>query len=193
MLGKVHLWGGALAFLGAGLVGTAFGQTDEGMEIKSTAAKPEALFPALGLNPERDPRALSHQEHEHVKDVGKDLVCLCDTCPRRNLADCKCSWAQTAQKALRGAVANGLSKDQIIAAYRSVFGARGLAQVPDEGAMRLSYLLPYFVAGLALIFLIGFGIRTARRGASVERLPEAPTAAQAESLSAQLQALEDED
>ena len=47
---------------------------------------------ALGVPTERK-LAHDHAQAEVAKATGRDVVCLCGTCPKRLITDCECGWA----------------------------------------------------------------------------------------------------
>lgn len=165
----------ASGVFGAGLwgVSTALGQNSPDMETKEGAPSPDLGPRALGVDMSKLPR-LSPEDEDRAKAVGKEVVCLCGTCPRHTITDCQCGWAHQQKKAIRLAMESGQSGEQIIAAYRRVFGDKVLAMIPDEGFARTSYALPYAAAVLGLAAVIWVGIRSLRRGGAKGAEASAP-------------------
>ncbi len=90
---------------------------------------------------------------EQVKDVARDLVCLCGTCNRESLATCLCGTA-TSERALIGDMLHaGQSRAQIVASYVERFGPMGLAK-PPEG---------YDVVWVVPLLMLGVGVLGVRQ------------------------------
>ena len=86
-----------------------------------------------------------------AKAIGKDLVCLCGTCPKRLISDCECGWAVQNQNVLLNAVVAGKTKKEITDAYRKAYGEKVLALLPNEGFAMTAWALPYTVGALFLV------------------------------------------
>jgi len=83
-------------------------------------------------------------------EVGKELACLCDTCPRRPLDECTCGYAQQQQARIDGLLGEGKTKQQIIDIYIAEFGKRVLSKPPAEGFNLTAWLMP------PLVLIFGF-------------------------------------
>jgi cytochrome c-type biogenesis protein CcmF len=98
------------------------------------------------------------------------LVCMCG-CGRQLLADCTCGVAAKTRDELAGMLADGKTKDQVIATYMSRFpGESALAMPIDKGFNRLAWILPYAA------FLLGAGglVVAARRYGRKPKVQAAP-------------------
>lgn len=96
--------------------------------------------------------SVSAQEVTKVQrdEVGKELACMCGTCPRRPLDECTCGYAQQQHARIDNALAQGKTKQQIIDAYIAEFGKEILSKPPAEGFNLLAWVMPPFV------LLVGF-------------------------------------
>ncbi|MFO0725007.1 MAG: cytochrome c-type biogenesis protein CcmH [Myxococcota bacterium] len=180
MAARLH----ALAIL-VGIVALArpaMGQEEH--ELKG-APSMELAARKLGVSMDRPEPGTTLEQANAADIVGRDVVCLCGTCPKRLISDCDCGWAKRNQVAILNAVAKGKSRAEIVAAYREVYGERVLAMLPDEGVNMLAWRLPYAGAllGLAVAFVIGRRFLAKKPEASPAGptpTPAADAAAQAE-------------
>lgn len=78
-----------------------------------------------------------------VKDVAKELACLCGTCPRRPLHECTCGWADAKRDHIRKALEADQSKKVIIAGFIQDFGKEALSQPPAEGFNLAAWIMPF--------------------------------------------------
>ena len=78
-------------------------------------------------------------------EVGKELACLCDTCPRRPLDECTCGYAQQQQARIDKLLGEGKTKQQVIDIYVAEFGKQVLSKPPAEGFNLTAWLMPPFV------------------------------------------------
>ena len=85
-------------------------------------------------------------------EVGKELACLCDTCPRRPLDECTCGYAQKQQARIDALLAQGNTKQQVIDAFIADYGKRVLSKPPAEGFNLLAWLMP------PMVLIFGFFI-----------------------------------
>jgi cytochrome c-type biogenesis protein CcmH len=85
-------------------------------------------------------------------EVGKELACLCDTCPRRPLDECTCGYAQKQQARIEGLLGTGETKQQVVDAFVAEFGLRVLSKPPTEGFSLAAWLMP------PIFLLVGFFI-----------------------------------
>ncbi len=89
-----------------------------------------------------------------VKDVAKELACLCDTCPRRPLHECACGWADKNRKRISDALESGQDKDVIVAGFIKDFGLEALSAPPMEGFHLTAWVMPF-----AVLIAGGFVVR----------------------------------
>ena len=86
------------------------------------------------------------------RDLQRDIICMCGTCGRKNLAECTCSMAAEMRTELAGLVKQGKTRDEVIQYYVAKFGSQEpLASPIDKGFNRLAWLFPYTVGGFAAI------------------------------------------
>jgi cytochrome c-type biogenesis protein CcmH/NrfF len=137
------------------LVTRGYAQTGD-METKSGAPAPDLAARRLGVDPESLPRVNAEQA-ALAKAIGKEVVCLCGTCPKHTITDCDCGWAGMNKRVLQHAVANGESRDEIVRAYRDAYGDQVLAMLPKEGGAEVAWILPWAAGflGLLAVFIVG--------------------------------------
>lgn len=102
-------------------------------------------------------------QRDLLRTIGRDVVCLCGTCPKEPMTDCRCGWAGTNMDTIEHLLARGMTREQIRDEYRAAYGERVLAMVPEDGFAQTAWILPYTAIGLGLIGVIYFAIRYRRR------------------------------
>lgn len=154
---------------------SAFAQTGE-METKESAPAPNLVARRLGLNADQMP-VVNAEQAALAKAIGKEVVCLCGTCPKHTITDCDCGWAGMNKRILQHAVSRGMTREQIVGTYREAYGDQVLAMLPNEGFARLAWVLPYSAGafGLALVFFVG--VRHLRRSKNRDDDTGAPSGA----------------
>ena len=79
-----------------------------------------------------------------IKEVAKDLVCLCGSCNRESLATCICTaFAVPEREVIGEALAAGETHEQIVESYVERFGPRVLATPPATGYTLLAWIGPF--------------------------------------------------
>jgi len=161
-----------LAALAVMMIGLGFGLRVDAQDEEMVNNGPSPLLFAqkIGVSA-TDTSPHTAVQAETAKLIGREVVCLCKTCPKRNVTDCDCGWAGDNKVAILNAVARGMSRDEILSAYRSVYGDAGLAMLPNEGINVLAWALPYGGA----IFGLGAALMVGRRLMG-RRKSEAPVA-----------------
>jgi cytochrome c-type biogenesis protein CcmF len=107
------------------------------------------------------------------RDLQRDIICMCGTCGRKNLAECTCSMAADMRTELTGLVKQGKTRDEVIQYYVAKFGSQEpLASPIDKGFNRLAWLFPYTVGGFAAIA----GVVMVRRWSRRQETPAEATA-----------------
>ena len=101
-------------------------------------------------------------EIDAVKELARDLVCLCGTCNRESLATCICGYAQSQRADIGTSLDAGSTKDQVIADWVSRFGQKVLATPPAQGYNLLAWIMP-FALMLVGIFLLRWVLVNWRR------------------------------
>lgn len=155
-----------------------------------------AFAKAAGVDPNTPSPNATPEQIALAKAIGKDVVCLCGTCPKRFVTDCDCGWAGLQQNALLNAVVAGKSREEIVHLYQQVYSARGLALPPDDDLLaKVAWALPYAGAAFGLFFMFIFGVKLMRKKDGSEReKPEEIPVIQDEAAEKELnQALEDLD
>ncbi len=121
-------------------------------------------------------------DSELERELQRELVCVCGTCPHYTLADCRCSapptWRTTSdgrrevvsagaaymRGQLKEQIAQGKTKNQILRYFINTFGSQEPLGAPlDEGFNRLAWLFPYLVGGSFLIAIGVIAVRWSRR------------------------------
>lgn len=89
-----------------------------------------------------------------IKEVAKELVCLCGSCNRESLATCMCSeWAVPERENIGQLLDQGMDRQQVIDQYIENYGALVLALPPAEGYNLLAYIAPFvaLIFGIAIV------------------------------------------
>ena len=108
---------------------------------------------------------------EQIKEVGKELACLCGDCPRRPLHECVCGYAQQQHERIKKMLASGQTPHAIVDAYVRESGLEILSKPPAKGFNLAAWLMPPFV------LLFGFFVvRSVLRAWSKTKIPATPTA-----------------
>src|SRR5215470_10295660 len=129
----------------------------EDMEMGPKAPRADLVARALNLNLGQK-AAINDAQEAEAKQIGLDLTCLCG-CAHRTIQECDCgNWAEPGRQTIRAAIAQGFTRDQIMATYRKVYGDQVLAMLPNEGFGKVAWILPYTagIVGLIVVLLIGF-------------------------------------
>jgi cytochrome c-type biogenesis protein CcmF len=94
------------------------------------------------------------------KDMQRELVCICPTCGKKNIAECTCSEAARMRDELSEQIKLGKGRDDIRAWFVERYGSQLPLGAPlDRGFNRLAWLFPYLVGGASLL---GVGIVVSR-------------------------------
>ena len=113
----------------------------------------------------------SHAEgtDKQVKDVAKELACLCNTCPRRPLDECTCGWAVKIRNRIAEALASGQTKETVIAGFVADFGLEAYSAPPAEGFNLSAWVMPFVVlfgGGLLVVRILRRWHQTATSAAA---------------------------
>jgi cytochrome c-type biogenesis protein CcmF len=113
------------------------------------------------------------------RELQRDIICMCGTCGRKNLAECTCSKAADMRTELSGLVKEGKTREEVIQYYVAQYGSQEpLASPIDKGFNRLAWFFPYAVGGFAAVAGAFMVRKWSRR--SHDELPAAPAAIPAE-------------
>jgi cytochrome c-type biogenesis protein CcmF len=94
------------------------------------------------------------------KDMQRELVCICPTCGKKNIAECTCPVAGRMRSELAEQVKLGKGRDDIRAWFVGRYGSQEPLGAPlDRGFNRLAWVFPYLVGGASLL---GVGIVVSR-------------------------------
>jgi cytochrome c-type biogenesis protein CcmH/NrfF len=86
------------------------------------------------------------------REMQREIICMCGTCGRKNLAECTCQPAAEMRTELSGLVKNGKTREEIIQYYVAKYGSQEpLASPIDKGFNRLAWFFPYAVGGFAAV------------------------------------------
>jgi len=107
-----------------------------------------------------------------VDEVGKELACLCGTCPRRPLDECTCGYAQQQRDRIKSMLASGQMPQAVIDAFIGDFGKEVLSKPPAEGFNLVAWIMP------PIVLLIGFLVvkNVLRSWSKTELVPAIPVA-----------------
>ncbi len=150
----------------------ALGQAD--MEAAAGAPPPDLVIRKLNINI-RELAKVDNTQTALARDIGRDLTCLCGTCPKEPITDCRCGWAGQNKDALQHLVARGMSRDEIMAAYRAAYGDAVLGMPPNEGWGRFVWMAPYAaVVGMlgAFVGVAAWQMKKRRTDPDAELPPE---------------------
>ncbi len=86
------------------------------------------------------------------RDLQREIVCMCGTCGRKNLAECTCPQAAAMRDEVSGLVKQGKTREDVIQYYVAKYGSQeALASPIDKGFNRLAWFLPYAVGMIAAV------------------------------------------
>ncbi len=88
-----------------------------------------------------------------VKDVARELACLCGSCPRRPLHECACGWADKNRIRIADALKAGQDKQTIVAGFVKEFGQEAFSSPPAEGFNLTAWVMPFLVLALGTLFV----------------------------------------
>lgn len=92
--------------------------------------------------------------NKEIKEVARDLVCLCGDCNRESLATCMCtSFAVPERENIGQLLDKGKSRREIIDEYVSMYGQLALAAPPREGYSLLVWLAPFAILVFGMFFV----------------------------------------
>jgi cytochrome c-type biogenesis protein CcmF len=100
-------------------------------------------------------------------DLQRSLVCMCGSqgCGKKILAECTCATAAATREELKGLVAEGLKRDEVLQFYIDKHNSQEPLAAPlDQGFNRLAWLFPYLLASTAAVALGGALMRWTRPG-----------------------------
>jgi cytochrome c-type biogenesis protein CcmH/NrfF len=115
----------------------------------------------LGEGMDRGGGLLDIRNDEERRVFG-DLQCTCG-CPRESIATCTCSQAAGFRAEVRGMMAEGLTQEQIKAAWARKYGLQALTVPANTGANRLLYIAPFVIIAAMAAFLVTVLKRFRRR------------------------------
>jgi cytochrome c-type biogenesis protein CcmF len=98
-------------------------------------------------------------------EMQRSLVCMCGSsgCGKKLLAECTCVTAAATREELKGLVAEGLTRDEVLRFYVDKHGSQEPLAAPlDEGFNRLAWFFPYLLATSGAVALGSALIRWTR-------------------------------
>ena len=107
---------------------------------------------------------------EAVKEVARELVCLCGDCNRESLATCLCSFAASQRQRLEADLDAGMTRQETIALFVDRFGPVVLATPPREGYNLLAWIVPsvLLILGIGAVRTVLVGWRRNRTAAPIQ-------------------------
>jgi len=93
-----------------------------------------------------------------VRRIGEKLRCMCGGC-NYTLGSCNmmsCSGAEYGRAKLKALVDEGLTEDQILAAFVDEFGPQVLTNPPAEGFNLVGWLMPFVALVFGMVILAWF-------------------------------------
>ena len=94
-----------------------------------------------------------------IKEIAKDLVCLCGTCNRESLSTCLCNYGVAQRDKIGKEIDIGKTNNEIIQGFTLEFGDVVLASPRAEGVNLLAWVIPIVALLLGAIILRLFVIR----------------------------------
>ncbi len=94
-----------------------------------------------------------------IKEIAKDLVCLCGTCNRESLSTCLCNYGVAQRDKIGKEIDIGKTNNEIIQGFTLEFGDVVLASPRAEGVNLLAWIIPIVALLLGAIILRLFVIR----------------------------------
>ena len=94
-----------------------------------------------------------------IKEIAKDLVCLCGTCNRESLSTCLCNYGVAQRDKIGKEIDIGKTSNEIIQGFTLEFGDVVLASPRAEGVNLLAWIIPIVALLLGAIILRLFVIR----------------------------------
>ena len=94
-----------------------------------------------------------------IKEIAKDLVCLCGTCNRESLSTCLCNYGVAQRDKIGKEIDIGKTNNEIIQSFTLEFGDVVLASPRAEGVNLLAWIIPIVALLLGAIILRLFVIR----------------------------------
>ena len=94
-----------------------------------------------------------------IKEIAKDLVCLCGTCNRESLSTCLCNYGVAQRDKIGQEIDIGKTNNEIIQGFTLEFGDVVLASPRAEGVNLLAWIIPIVAVLLGAIILRLFVIR----------------------------------
>ena len=94
-----------------------------------------------------------------IKEIAKDLVCLCGTCNRESLSTCLCNYGVAQRDKIGKEIDIGKTNNEIIQGFTLEFGDVVLASPRAEGVNLLAWIIPIVAVLLGAIILRLFVIR----------------------------------
>ena len=88
-----------------------------------------------------------------VRDVARELACLCGDCPTRPLDECTCGFAGQKRSEIAEHLDRGEDKETVIAAFVARYGTQVLVVPPARGFNLSAWVMPFIVlfgGGLAV-------------------------------------------
>jgi cytochrome c-type biogenesis protein CcmF len=146
------------------------------MEAAAGAPPPDRVSKALAVNL-NSMAQIDNTQSKHAREIGRELVCLCGTCPKEPITDCRCGWAGMNKQTIQHLVAKGMTRDQILEAYHKEYGDPVMAMIPKTGFAQAAWIVPYAAGGIGLLTVFIIGFRSLRKRSSAG--PDLPPSVEA--------------
>jgi len=95
--------------------------------------------------------SLSNAQTAIFSDVESSLMCTCGS--TMVLSNCQCGTADKMRAKIKSMIAQGMSKDEILASYVQIFGETVLSTPTKEGFNLTAWITPFLAIG-AVGFLL---------------------------------------
>jgi cytochrome c-type biogenesis protein CcmH/NrfF len=111
------------------------------------------------------------------REMQRDIICMCGTCGRKNLAECTCGKAAEMRTELSGLIKEGKTREDVIQYYVAKYGSQEPLAAPiDKGFNRLAWFFPYAVGGFAAVAGAFVVRKWSRRSHEEAQRPQSPVA-----------------
>jgi cytochrome c-type biogenesis protein CcmF len=108
----------------------------------------------------------------YERELQREIVCMCGTCGRKNLAECTCGKAAAMRDELSGLVKQGKTREGVIQYYVAQYGSQEPLSSPiDKGFNRLAWFFPYAMGTAAAMTCAFVLIKWTRRPLTQPAVP----------------------
>jgi cytochrome c-type biogenesis protein CcmF len=169
----IMVMGTIIAFLPERALAFATSRVPESAVTTSLILLMVFALPAVGL---RAQEGVVQQQSALERELMEEILCTCGGC-RLSAGTCgmpNCEGKASQRAKLQAMLAQGMTREQILAKFVKEFGPDILSQPPDNAFNRLAWALPYGLGLVGIGIVGGMAVRWAHRKDTAA--PEAPAA-----------------